>query len=348
MLLSVLHRTELTYDAPVCESVIEVRVAPPTTAHQSVRGFGLAVAPSVQLFEHLDWLGNRVHQFSVLDPHQRLEIASHVAVETHPKALDLAGAEDPLPVGPLELPLYDYLTFHGPVVADERLAALAERLGLVRSERAANAVLRLMLGLRDALEYRKGITTATSSVSDVLSAGAGVCQDFTHVAIALLRRLGVPTRYVSGYLVRSDLPVLETHAWAEAYLPSLGWVGFDPTHGQLVGERHVMLAAGRSFVDVPPNRGTFKGHAEESIRVTVSITPLAQSPRGLGAVRTTPASVAAPSVAVSDADVRGISVAQQTPLHHLLPRQQQSQQQQTGTGAGRHRGAAASVADPVG
>lgn len=330
MLLDVSHRTKLSYDAPIGESVIELRIGPPSNAHQSVRAFGLAVDPAAPLFEHLDWLGNRVHQFSILDSHQHIEILSHLAVDTHPVALDLAGAEDPLPLGPVELWLRDFLHFGGPVVEDPRLASMSERLGLGRAAHAANAVMRVMLGLRDALEYRKGVTTAQSTVADALSAGGGVCQDFAQVAIALLRRLGVPTRYVSGYLYRPELPDLETHAWCDAHVPSLGWVGFDPTHAQFVGERHIVLAVGRSFLDVPPNRGTFKGQAIESIAVSVKIGPLDTVPRALLAGTLNRLSPRRERDAPHANPAFCWAPAQQTPLHQLLPRQQQNQQQQVG------------------
>src|SRR5262249_46561964 len=101
--------------------------------------------------------------------------------------------------------------------------------------------------------------------------GQGVCQDYAHVALALLRMLGVPARYVSGYLFRPRSAELETHAWVEAFLPSSGWLGLDPTHGELASDSHVAVPVGRSYGDGPPNRGVYRGDAEERIDVTVRI-----------------------------------------------------------------------------
>jgi transglutaminase-like putative cysteine protease len=128
--------------------------------------------------------------------------------------------------------------------------------------------------LGELITYTKGITNSATSVSDVLDHGRGVCQDYAHVALSLLRTLGVPARYVSGYLFRQESAELETHAWVEAFAPSVGWIGLDPTHAQLAGDSHVAVAVGRSYADVPPNRGVYRGEAEERINVNVQIQRL--------------------------------------------------------------------------
>jgi transglutaminase-like putative cysteine protease len=103
---------------------------------------------------------------------------------------------------------------------------------------------------------------------------AGVCQDFAHLSLAILRRAKVPCRYVSGYFYKEGTTELETHAWIEAFVPKAGWVGLDPTHGQLVDENYVAIAVGRSYADVPPNRGVYRGDAKETILVTVQMEPI--------------------------------------------------------------------------
>jgi transglutaminase-like putative cysteine protease len=127
------------------------------------------------------------------------------------------------------------------------------------------------------LTYKRGVTNSLTTVAEALDHGAGVCQDFTHLALSLMRLIGVPARYVSGYLHRSDLPEVETHAWCEAFFPSIGWVGFDPTHGEPTGEGHIAIATGRSYADVPPNRGVYRGEAEEKISASVTITQVETS-----------------------------------------------------------------------
>jgi transglutaminase-like putative cysteine protease len=136
---------------------------------------------------------------------------------------------------------------------------------------------RLQRAIYDSFEYESGITEVHSPIEHALRERRGVCQDFAHIMIAIARAWGVPARYVSGYMYhrgskdrsKSDA----THAWVEAYLPSLGWLGFDPTNNIPAGERHVRAAVGRDYADVPPTRGTFKGAADSELSIAVAIEP---------------------------------------------------------------------------
>ena len=156
--------------------------------------------------------------------------------------------------------------------------------------------------IRDAFQYMPGITDAQSPIEVALKERRGVCQDFAHIMIAIARHWGIPARYVSGYLhhrPRSQDRSGDdaTHAWLEAYLPSLGWIGFDPTNDILAGERHIRAAVGRDYADVPPTRGTFKGGARSELAISVVVEPT-QAPvrhedflrvaRPMGAPRATP------------------------------------------------------------
>jgi transglutaminase-like putative cysteine protease len=130
----------------------------------------------------------------------------------------------------------------------------------------------------DSFEYEVGVTEVDSPIDVALAEKRGVCQDFAHIVIAVARSWGIPARYVSGYLHhrrknqdRSGEDA--THAWIEAYLPSLGWVGLDPTNDIMAGDRHIRVAVGRDYSDVPPARGTFKGAAESELAIAVSVEP---------------------------------------------------------------------------
>ena len=291
MLYSIVHTTELSYTSRISESVIELRVAPRSDELQTLRGFGLAVGPAASVFEHVDWLGNRVHHFSIVDFHDRLVIEAQSAVEVRGRSLALSAAPDELASLPNDHRLEDFRACGGPVDRCDELGSLAQRLELEHAGKVGLVLERILRALRQELAYKKGVTTSSSAVSEVLRKGAGVCQDFTHIAIALLRALRIPSRYVSGYLFRETASELETHAWLEAFVPSLGWVGLDPTHGDLAGEGHVAVAVGRSFADVPPNRGIFRGDASEAIKVRVEMKSVAQVPRNLLAPRPVPLSV---------------------------------------------------------
>lgn len=277
MLLGIQHRTELTYAERVSESTMELRVTPRSDKNQTLRAFNLKVGPEAPVFSHRDWNDNQAHHFTIAAFHDRVVIVAGATVETHPKLTELAKAVDPLPLTGLGPRFQDFLGFLGPVQRDPRLVQFAEEVGLFRCGRASEAVLLVMSRLRDRIRYEKGVTSSATTVSDALDLGKGVCQDFSHIGLALLRMIGIPARYVSGYLYKESVRELETHAWCEAFVPSVGWVGVDPTHGDLAGEGHVAVAVGRSYADVPPNRGVFRGEAEEKIAVKVTIDRLDDS-----------------------------------------------------------------------
>jgi len=335
MLLSIQHKTELTYTSRISESVIELRTTPRTDSHQTLRTFHVGVGPDARVSSHVDWQANQVHQFSIVAFHDRVVIVSNATVETHPPLVDPRRVEDPLSGPPPSHRFFDFLAFHGPVQRDPRVVQFAERIRLGQQTKAIDAVMLVASRARDALDYKRGVTNAMTTVAEALDQGAGVCQDFAHLGIALLRLAGIPSRYVSGYLYRPDLPEVETHAWCEAYLPSLGWVGLDPTHGELVSDRHVAVAVGRTYADVPPNRGVYRGEADEKIAVAVAIerleTPATATPY--------PTSFAVPSYADGQHawPASGYNLEQQQQQQqqdrNKAQVQQQRQQQQEGESA---------------
>jgi len=321
MLLGIQHRTELTYGDRVSESVMELRVMPRSDKNQTLRAFNLKVGPEAPVFSHRDWMDNQAHHFTIVSFHDRVLIVAGATVEMHPKLVELAKAEDPLPLADLNPRFQDFLGFLGPVQRDPRLVQFAEQVGLFQCTRAAEAVLLVMSRLRERIEYKKGVTSSATTVSDALDVGQGVCQDFSHLGLALLRMIGIPARYVSGYLYRDAPRELETHAWLEAFVPSVGWIGLDPTHGELAGETHVAVAVGRSYADVPPNRGVYRGEAEEKIAVKVTMDRLDDNLASLPPM--SPGSFDVPSF--KDGPVRA---ERRMNLHQLEQQQQQQQQQQ--------------------
>jgi len=158
----------------------------------------------------------------------------------------------------------------------ESLLAFGEELGLSRQDDPLTLLRRLNAKIYEAFEYVPQSTRVDSPIDDALAARQGVCQDFAHVMIALVRRMGIPCRYVSGYLFHNHKGSERStdgasHAWIEAWLPSLGWVGFDPTNKTLATDRHIRVAIGRDYWDVPPNRGAFKGNARSELGVAVRV-----------------------------------------------------------------------------
>ncbi|MEO8115735.1 MAG: transglutaminase family protein [Phenylobacterium sp.] len=282
MLLEVRHVTQYIYDEPVRESVMEVWMQPQKGHRQRLVSFDLDLDPAAQLFSYADAFGNAVYHFDVPQPHERLTITARSAVETQappslPSALD-RGEWDRLKSDFVRGENFDFLRPHGFAVETEALQAFVVREGLgeLRNRDPLSAVQELSKAIYAAFGYEAGVTRADSPIDDVLKARKGVCQDFAHVMIAICRSWGLPARYVSGYLFtdrkggdRSDPDA--THAWVEVFLPSLRWLGLDPTNNIAAGERHIACAIGRDYSDVPPSRGVYKGEAESQLAVGVTV-----------------------------------------------------------------------------
>jgi transglutaminase-like putative cysteine protease len=279
------HITRFTYSAPVSESVMELRMRPATDGPQRCLQFEVEVSPRARVFAYRDFLGNWVHHFDIPRRHAHLHITARAQVQM----------DEPAPL-PQRLPdaawtivdgweaTGDHWDFRQPshfATWSPALLAFVESLGPVATRQAdpLTTARALMSAVHGGFEYAPNSTRVDSPIDDALAARRGVCQDFTHVMLAALRRLGLPCRYVSGYIAPRtgadgpDASTIATHAWMEVCLPELGWVGLDPTHDMAAGVRHVRVAIGRDYADVPPTRGTFKGTTSSTLAVSVEVTP---------------------------------------------------------------------------
>jgi len=255
---------------------------PQKTARQRLVSFELDIEPAAQLFSYADSFGNAVYHFDVPQPHDKLTIIARSAVETEapperPAHLDM-GEWDRLRSEFVRGECFDFLRPHGFVETTDALRAFVANhdLDALKRKDPLTAVRVLSETIYGAFEYQPGVTDADSPIDLALGVGRGVCQDFAHIMLAICRDWGVPARYVSGYLFtdrdqgdRSDPDA--THAWVEVFLPSLRWVGFDPTNNMMAGERHVAVAVGRDYADVTPSRGVYKGDSESQLAVGVSV-----------------------------------------------------------------------------
>ncbi len=282
-----LHVTEFVYDGPVSESYNEVRLRPMHDDNQSCLSFRLTTHPASPAFSYRDSLGNWVHQVNVLPEHSRLRVQAESVVLTHefsPSTSFTSLSELPERHEELNEEFFDMLSPSKYVPHLPELVPLIEEVesrcdGTVAGFAQAAAML-----IHERFPYVKGATHVNSSIADSLRLGAGVCQDFAHLLLAVLRKRGIPARYVSGYLVPSNNENPEakleeviggqaSHAWAEAYIPGSDWMPLDPTLGKPVGMRHVRVAYGRDYADVAPVRGVYKGHAGQRLSVDVSVRP---------------------------------------------------------------------------
>jgi transglutaminase-like putative cysteine protease len=280
MFYAVRHLTRFRYDAGVTESLMEVRMQPRSDGNQRCLSFQLTLDPRVRIFAYRDFLGNSVSHFDVPARHRQLVILAESLVEMHPT--------NPLP-NALESSAWDELdaltndgdfeevlrpsVFAKPSTLLDRLA---EKLGVERRTDPLSLVCELNQSIYSGFDYAPKSTNVDSPIDHALEAQKGVCQDFAHILIALLRKVRIPARYVSGYLfhARGDhSPEGATHAWVEAYFPVLGWCGFDPTNNIQAGDRHIRTAIGRDYADVPPTRGVFKGAAKSELSVSVLVSP---------------------------------------------------------------------------
>ena len=271
MILDIEHRLNFAYSGFISESSMELRVEPVSNQHQTVRSFYIAVGPATKVFRYINWLGAPTHHFSITEYHSEIKVISRSVVETHPKhpPLDviLDAVEDLHPDGPI----LDSLMFTSLVTDSAKLREFCA--GVDTSAPLGGVVQQVVDLVASHLTYTAEVTTVATTSDEVLDHPSGVCQDFAHLALAALRSLGIPCRYVSGYFhVSEPTRPSESHAWIEFYSPTYGWCGYDPTHSCIPDERHVIIAHGRDYNDAAPNRGVYVGNATESLKVEVKTT----------------------------------------------------------------------------
>lgn len=276
--LRIRHLTGFSYSGDVTASYNEARMLPVSLDGQLVITSGLEIAPVGGHHNYLDYWGTRVAAFEVLTPHRELAITASSVVEVRPR---------PAPPDELDWEGIERLG-HGSTATVEQLAQtrltappdevvdLAAAIATHHRGPSA-AALAICTAIGDALEYMPGVTSVHSSGADAWAHRKGVCQDIAHVALGALRSVGIPARYVSGYLHPVEDAEVgesvagESHAWVEWFTGS-GWRGFDPTNGIDIGDRHVLVGRGRDYDDVPPLRGVYAGSVESTLFVTVEIT----------------------------------------------------------------------------
>jgi transglutaminase-like putative cysteine protease len=268
----------------VSDNLNALRVRPITGSSQRCDDFQVRVDPEARLHRHVDYFGTEVIEFGVAAPHDHLTIDVRARVVTGEALEPLDAPWELLRAGAYQDAAGEFVLDapdqpEHPLLDDLQLALAAARTPL--------AALRLLCELvPDRFEYRQGATYVGSTVDDLLEAGAGVCQDFAHLGLLLLRRQGIASRYVSGYLWAApedegdDSLEVQTDAWIEALLPGSGgrgepvWVAADPTNRRLASETHVKIGHGRTYADVPPVRGVYRGDAAAALDASVTMTRL--------------------------------------------------------------------------
>jgi transglutaminase-like putative cysteine protease len=274
----VVHTTGYRYAAPVTQSYNEARLTPRSDRRQNLVVSRVETTPATRSYRYTDYWGTEVTAFDLHAPHTELKIVSSAVVETGElmTPVDEAGWTDLRGADVVDR-YAEFLEWTGYVPKHRELGAVARELR--KGRRPVEAVLAASEWVHDKLTYQRGTTGVHSSAVDAWQAREGVCQDYAHLTLALLRSIGIPSRYVSGYLhTKPNAKVGETvrgesHAWIEAWTG--GWWGFDPTNDVEVGPRHIWVATGRDYTDVSPLKGTYSGGAATALEITVDVTRLA-------------------------------------------------------------------------
>ncbi len=276
--MRVVHATGYAYKAPVTASYNEARLTPRSDSRQNVIINRVETAPATRSYRYVDYWGTAVTAFDLHAPHTELEVTSASVVETDkPESRNGAVSWADLRTDAVHDRYYEVLTPTRYTPFDKRIERVARQIA--KGNDPGHAVLAVTEWVRNELQYVPGTTGVHSSGLDALREGKGVCQDFAHLSLILLRTMGIPARYVSGYLhPKSDAGIGEpvegeSHAWIQAWIG--GWWNYDPTNDTEINEQYISVGFGRSYSDVTPLKGIYHGQGASDLDVVVEMTRLA-------------------------------------------------------------------------
>lgn len=262
MRLNIEHHTRYVYSEPVNYTIQQLRLTPQNGFGQHVKRWEIRVNGELPAAE--DSYGNIVHTLVVDVPHDELVIIAMGEVETGlPMDLQHQASEHG------SLPLVVYLRDTPLTQSNAEMVDFAKQYQ--QSHRQNQALEGMMHGLLDRVHYIKGVTQVTTSAIEAFALGKGVCQDHAHIFIACCRAIGLPARYVSGYLFTEDASLMQTHAWADVYLQDEGWQSFDVSNGCRADATHVRLASGLDYRTASPVSGTRSGGGVEGMASSVIV-----------------------------------------------------------------------------
>lgn len=287
MYYAITHLTIYKYSDPIADSVMELRMQPRSDDNQRCPRFDLHVSPSVKTHHYRDYLGNSIHTFDIPAPHTKLAIKAEAVVEVRDN-FDLPGSVsmdtwEEIDRRSSHRDFHDMLLPGKYARPTDKLQQFAQEINWGRNSDPLTLLRELNTTIYEKFDYVQHVTRADSPIDVALEARRGVCQDFSHIMLALVRQIGIPARYVSGYLYhekeahdRSDVDA--SHAWIEAWLPDLGWVGFDPTNNLIATNRHIRVSIANDYATASPSRGVFKGTADTTLEVQVKVEKLDELP----------------------------------------------------------------------
>jgi transglutaminase-like putative cysteine protease len=276
--LRIKHMTGFHYGGDVTASYNEARMLPVSSDGQLVLYSNLEILPMSSSHGYVDYWGSRVSSFEILTPHKELSLTATSLVEVRPRPHEFEGVgwDDLATASDRITETVEQLKQTRRTEPPAEVVAMAQEIAGRHTDTCA-AALEISMAIGDAVEYMQGVTAVTSTAAEAWAVRKGVCQDIAHLALGALRSVGIPARYVSGYLHPKPSAAIgetiagESHAWVEWFCGS-EWRGFDPTNLIDIGDRHVLVGRGRDYNDVPPLRGVYAGPFGSSLFVKVEIT----------------------------------------------------------------------------
>lgn len=264
MILTIRHETIYRYTEPIRYSIQSLRLTPRADAHQHL--FSWTINTSGNRVPFVDAFGNQSHILTVMTPHEEVKIVAEGMVDVLP--LDRGRMRETGPLSPLVFTVPSRLTLPNATIQDFAARALPKNA-------TSNDFLALAAAIGDAVTYQTGATEVTSTASEALRLGCGVCQDHAHLFLACCHAIGIPARYVSGYIDTGSTQNAESHAWVDVWVEEdgfRGWVSIDVTHANFQGDNLCRLAVGRDYESAAPIRGVRRGGGGESLSVDVKVT----------------------------------------------------------------------------
>lgn len=275
-IFKIVHITKYQYNWPIKESINEIRLFPHNFENQDVLQYELHITNNPDVEISKDYYGNRVGNFNNLEAHSEMTIESRMSVRVNHSLkipeIDLTTVAD-LEIEKQKSVLLLRLSYPETIQKQNKINAILKKIDC-SDKPVIEIAQRCNQYIYENFTYTKGITNIETTVDEILTMKKGVCQDFAHVLLQLLRTVGISSRYVSGYICPNESGLRgegATHAWVEIYTPTQGWLGLDPTNNIWTMDNHIRLSVGKNFYDCTPVKGTFKGLARQTLSVSVSV-----------------------------------------------------------------------------
>jgi len=280
MKYEVLQRSHYKYSLPVSQSINHCLFKPLSANSQTLLEYDLMISPKANSYSHVDYWGNDVTIFYIWEPHNELIVETKSVLHVHYEKRNILLDEQIFYAMKRESFRQQFAEFLKPTayttLSEEMLQSVIEAIG-----KEANPYIflqKLNEYIFNHFSYVPGATHVKTIASEAFAKKSGVCQDFSHVMLSICRHVGIPARYVSGYIYGGEDAAMrgdsQTHAWVEGYIPEYGWIGFDPTNNMMAKNQHICVATGRDYGDITPLKGVYMGNGTQELSVSISVSRL--------------------------------------------------------------------------